>query len=97
MSASQMIQKTGLTALQEASDKAGHYVDTYGGCASGEMGASIRSNVPVPGQSKVAAGTWVTFSMGAGGSGKTKGQLQAERLGSRYGPNVKAPAFLMKV
>mmetsp|Transcript_53842 Transcript_53842/g.121316 ORF Transcript_53842/g.121316 Transcript_53842/m.121316 type:complete len:99 (+) Transcript_53842:84-380(+) len=92
------LEKLDNKALQEASDKLAHNVDTLGGCACGELGASMRANVPVPGMSKVAPATYVTFSMGSSGaSGKTKGQLQSARLGSRYGPGVAAPAWLMKV
>mmetsp|Transcript_55383 Transcript_55383/g.148335 ORF Transcript_55383/g.148335 Transcript_55383/m.148335 type:complete len:99 (-) Transcript_55383:36-332(-) len=98
MSAQDKLMKAGLPELLEAADASSGLVDTYGG-STGEMGGSLRANVPVPGMNKVAPATFAVFSVGTatGPGGLTRGKIQAQRIGSRYGCGVTAPVWLARV
>mmetsp|Transcript_12834 Transcript_12834/g.26644 ORF Transcript_12834/g.26644 Transcript_12834/m.26644 type:complete len:96 (+) Transcript_12834:1-288(+) len=94
MSAQDKLIKAGIPALQAAADGSKGIVDTYGGSASGELGAYVRAGLPVPGLSKIVPATFPNFGGGAGGV--TRGSLQAKRIGSQYGPGVTAPVWLAR-
>mmetsp|Transcript_29771 Transcript_29771/g.40095 ORF Transcript_29771/g.40095 Transcript_29771/m.40095 type:complete len:97 (+) Transcript_29771:3-293(+) len=95
MSAQDKLIKAGIPALMEAADARAGSVDTYGGSASGELGNYVRAGVPLPGLNKVVPATFPSFSKSAVG-GVTRGQLQAKRIGSIYGPGVTPPVWLAR-
>mmetsp|Transcript_87761 Transcript_87761/g.204241 ORF Transcript_87761/g.204241 Transcript_87761/m.204241 type:complete len:98 (+) Transcript_87761:85-378(+) len=96
MSAQETLNKAGIIALMEAAEAPGKKVDTLGGFV-GEMGGSIRSGVPVPGLSGVVPATMAVFPVVGPVSGPiTRGQIQAKRIGSRYGPGVVPPTWLAR-